>query len=79
MIPFGSAGGCQNKVIEEAVTFAMVIFCGGVLPGQEYKTLKKKTERKPKVVKYLFNTCMRSGEANVDQNSTIAQSGPAGD
>lgn len=52
-----------------------------VLPGQKCKTFKKKkkTERKPKVVQYLYHTCMRSGEANIDQNSTITQSGPAGD
>lgn len=50
MIPFGSAGGCQNKVIEEAVTFAMVIFCGGVLPGQEYKTLKKRLKESKRLL-----------------------------
>lgn len=29
MIPLGSVGGCHSKVMEEAVTFAKVTFCGG--------------------------------------------------
>lgn len=50
MIPFGSVGGCQNTVMEEAVTFAMVTFCGGSNgpAGTEIQNFKKIKIKRPK-------------------------------
>lgn len=56
MTPFGSVGGCQNKVMEDAVMFAMVTFCGGSngSAGQKYKTVANR----PKESQWSLNNYM---------------------
>lgn len=85
MIPLGSVGGCHSKVIEEAVTLATVTFWGGS-DGSESQTERNLDEKistynvwKDKYFICEASTCICGGKADVDQHSSISQSGPAGD
>lgn len=91
MIPLGSVGGCHIKVTEEAVTFTTVTFCGGSNGSERrdrrlkhYSQMHKENgilyasqQRKPAVK--VCSTCFSGGEADIDQHSSVSQSGPAGD
>lgn len=86
MIPFGSVGGCHSRVAEEAVTFMKVTFCGGSdgseCQGTNLDMRITLGEKKFFVlfffVKVLCVTCIYCGETNMNDHSSVSQSGPAG-